>query len=383
MLRKWLGVLCVLLLSSSLKAMTDQDLLGYLRQNITPLKDRGSLIQSFSKKDQSYIYDQALAIIAFSHAGEFENARSLLQGLKSLQLSDGSLYFSYYLNGKSPYPEEGDRRYSGAIAWVAIAAATFQHAFASREFVSFNKKILSYLSDQMKTSKFQDQSFSALSFAPTDLSHTAWNETDVAALEHNLDAYAAFTIFQRLNPDPFWKQKIDELEIFISIMWDSSRQHFWSGFNFQNRSVNKEEYYLDNQSWSFLAFSPALLKTFSTDALRKNCEWLLTEHEGKIGFLDGRPANRTSEHKFIWSEGTAGQILAMKRVKLSDCKDTNLKTIESDLKKLKNADGGIAYATSSKNPDFTTASSVAGTAWTYFVLKDFNPFRPLSSKSDE
>jgi hypothetical protein len=376
MLRKWLGVLCVLLLSSSLKAMTDQDLLRYLRGTIVPIKDRGSLIQSFSKKDQSYIYDQALAIIAFSHSGEFDNARALLQGLKSLQLDDGSLYFSYYLNGKSPYPEAGDRRYAGAIAWVALAAATFQNTFASGEFVSFNQKILTYLSEQMRYAKYQGKSFAAITFAPSNLPYTTWNENEVAALEHNLDAYAAFSAFQKLNPDPIWQQRVDELENFISVMWDPSRQHFWSGFNFQDKSINKDEYYLDNQSWSFLTIPPKLLRTFSSDALVRNCKWLLTEFEGKKGFFDGRPTNRQAEHKFIWSEGTAGQLLAMKRAKLTSCGESSTKNLEADLKMLKNPDGGIAYATTSKNPDFTTLSSVAGTAWTYFLLKDFNPFRP-------
>lgn len=375
--------MCVLLLSSSLKAMSDQDLLSYLRQNITSIKNRVALIQSYSKKDQSYIYDQALAIIAFSHAADFENARTLMQGLQSLQLADGSLYFSYYLDGKSPYPEDGDRRYNGAIAWVALAAATFQNAFASPEFVSFNHKILTYLSLQMRSSRYQGKSFSALPFAPSDLSHTSWKETEIAALEHNLDAYAAFSTFQRLNPDSSWQKRIDDLETFISLMWDSSRQHFWSGFNFQDKTINKDEYYLDNQSWTFLTIPPKLLGTFSSEALVRNCEWLLTEHEGKKGFFDGRSVKREADHKFIWSEGTAGQLLAMKRVKLTSCADTGLKSIEADLKKLKNPDGGLAYATTSKHPDFTTASSVAGTAWTYFLLMDFNPFRPLSNNSDE
>jgi hypothetical protein len=383
MLRKWLGVFCILLMSLPLKALTDQELLSYLRQNISSLPTRGSLIQSFSKKDQSYIYDQALAIMAFSHAGDFQSARSLMQGLKSLQLPDGSLYFSYYLDGKSPYPEDGDLRYSGAIAWVAMAAATFQHSFASQEFLSFNQKILTYLSDQMRSSKYAGQSFAALPFAPTNLSQTSWNENDVAALEHNVDAYAAFSLFQKLNPDPLWKQRKEELEVFITLMWDSSRKHFWSGFNFKDKTINQDEFYLDNQSWSFLAISPKMLKTFSVEALSKNCEWLLTEHEGKKGFFDSRPTNRPSAHKFIWSEGTAGQIQAMKRIKKNNCGDTDLATLEAQLKEMKNSDGGIAYATTSKNPDFTTASSVAGTTWTYFVIKDFNPFRPFSSQSDE
>jgi hypothetical protein len=41
---------------------------------------------------------------------------------------------------------------------------------------------------------------------------------------------------------------------------------------------------------------------------------------------------------------------------------------------MRRADGGIAYATETLNKDFTESSSVAGTAWLYFAIKDINPF---------
>jgi len=45
-------------------------------------------------------------------------------------------------------------------------------------------------------------------------------------------------------------------------------------------------------------------------------------------------------------------------------------------------DGGIAYATI-KNSDFTTSSSVAGTAWYYFIANSINPFNPEENLSIE
>lgn len=381
MLRHWLSFVSCVLLSLSFSAQASEKLLAYLRGNIISLPSHGSLIQSFSQRKQSYIYDQALAIIAFTHSGEKTNAHSLLKGLEKLQLADGSLYFSYNLDGSSPYPQEGDRRYAGAIAWVALAAASFQQKFQSTAFLNFNRKLLSYLSQEMISLSHEGKKLRALRFNPSDLSHTQWNESEVAALEHNLDALAAFSLFSRLNQDEF-KNHNEGLENFVMAMWDSNRGHFWSGMNLKSRRINKEELYLDNQSWSLLALSSEALKVIGPEAVRFNCEKFLVKEENQMGFIDRRPANRRSAHKFIWSEGSAGQILAMKRTqKITEqnikCEDTNLTTLEKDLMSLKNADGGIAYATSGVDPDFTKDSSVAGTAWAYFVTKEINPFRPF------
>src|SRR5690606_4450347 len=130
---------------------------------------RGSLIKSFTNHSQSYIYDQALAIIAFTKAGDQRNAKRLLQGLTSLQLKDGSLYFSYYLDGKSPYPKEGDKRFAGAIAWVALAATHYQNKFHHKEFVQFNKNILTYMNREMISIEVKGTATRALRFAPSDI----------------------------------------------------------------------------------------------------------------------------------------------------------------------------------------------------------------------
>lgn len=335
----------------------------------------GSLIKSFTNHSQSYVYDQALAIIAFSKAQEKVKARSLLLGLESLQMKDGSLYFSYYLDGMSPYPVEGDKRFAGAIAWVALAASHYQNAFHSKEFVKFNSKILKYLHSQMVSAKVEGERIRAIKFAPNDIKASPWDESVTLALEHNLDAFAAFQHFSELNRTKEWKKDIDHLKVFILSMWDSSRSHFWSGADVRTGAINKNELYLDNQSWSLLALDEKMLKSINPkSALELNCEVFFVEHENIIGFMDSKPTRRPASSQFVWSEGTLGQILAMRKFDLS-CNDKSTAQMLKSIEKMKKEDGGIAYATSTPNPDFTTASSVAGTAWLYFTLQDFNPFK--------
>lgn len=362
-------------------ATTNQELLKNLSSRIHELPNgRGSLIKSFTNHSQSYIYDQALAIIAFTKNNDQSKARELLKGLRSLQLTDGSLYFSYYLDGKSPYPEEGDKRFAGAISWVALSAVHYQNKFKSKEFLAFNFQILKYLESQMYSLKVKGMKTRALSFAPVDVPSTVWNEKDVAALEHNLDAYAAFLHFTKLNNYSKWAVPIQELKKFILAMWDEKESHFWSGASFKTGIINKSELYLDNQSWSLLALDEETLKGIKPEvALDLNCQNFHVKHEGIVGFMDSKPVRRPASSRFVWSEGTLGQVLAMSKVtKLKktplNCQGESSGDYITSINKMKKADGGIAYSTTTPNRDFTTASSVAGTAWLYFAANDFNPF---------
>lgn len=368
-----LGVWCA---SIYAETITNQELLKNLSERVQKLPvKQGTLIKSFTNHSQSYIYDQALAIIAFSKAKEKDKARLLLLGLESLQMKDGSLYFSYYLDGVSPYPNEGgDKRFAGAIAWVALAASHYQNEFKTKEFVAFNARILNYLHSQMASFKIDGEKIHAITFAPTDIKATPWNEAETVALEHNLDAYAAFKHFARLNKTKRWNKNILELRTFAMSMWDKSRSHFWSGADVKSGAINKSEMYLDNQSWSLLALDHDSLKKIKPKlALELNCESFFVEHEGIKGFMDSKPTRRPASSQFVWSEGTLGQVLAMKKV-TSSCNDLAADQFLRSVAKMKKADGGIAYATSTPNPDFTTASSVAGTAWLYFAANDVNPF---------
>lgn len=377
MLSRCLGLLSLLWIGLA-HAIPNDALMSNLKARLHPLPSGGTLIKSFTNHTQSYIYDQALAVIAFTNEGDFQNAKKLLSALKTLQKDDGSLYFSYYLDGQSDYPSLGDKRFAGAISWVALAAVTYQHHSQDRQFVGFNRKILNYLSKEMKPVAGKD--FHALRFSPGDIVSTSWNEKETAALEHNLDAYSAFVHFSRLNKTQKWNKDIQNLKSFITSMWDKSRSHFWSGLNLKTGAINKQELYLDNQTWSLLALDKETLRSFDTkEALNLNCDVFLVEHEGVTGFMDSKPTRRPASSQFVWSEGTAGQILAvnkyneMHRTSLS-CKNHETKSLLESIARMKKEDGGIAYATSTPNPDFTTASSVAGTVWYYFASNNINPF---------
>lgn len=342
----------------------------------------GLLIKSFTNHSQSYVYDQALAIIAFTKHGDQKTASALLKGLAHLQKSDGSLYFSYYMDGKSPYPDEGgDKRFAGAIAWVAMSAVHYQNQFRSKEFLDFNSKVLTYLKSQMQPFRIKDQDLRAVTFAPNDIPGTPWEEQSTVALEHNLDAYSAFHYFNKLNPHPTWEKEAKDLKSFILAMWDPVRTHFWSGANIKTGLINKGEMYLDNQSWSLLTLDKETLKSLNPiEALQINCEAFYVNQEKISGFMDSKPTRRPASQKFIWSEGTYGQVLAMEKIQSENktailCDEKSAKFFLKSADGLIKEDGGVAYSNAKDHPDFSTASSVAGTAWKYFADHGINPFQ--------
>lgn len=369
-----LVLLIGLLGALSSQAQGPEELIENLRSRLYPLaSSEGKLIRSYDELSQSYVYDQALAIIAFSRHGDKKNARSLLLGLLKLQLEDGSFYFSYNLDGSSIYPVEGDRRIAGSIAWVALAGVHYQKVFDSAEFVLFTKKILTFLQSQMAPVKVKNKVFKALRFSPSDLKTSGFDETSIFALEHNLDAYAAFSHFETLNGSEFPGVGSD-LKKFILSLWDKEKSHFWSGVDAKTGTINKSEYYLDNQTWSILTLSIEDLRLILPDeALEKNCKNLYVKHLGIEGFVDMKSVRLPIRHKFVWSEGTLGQVLAMKKIKKESCGDKRAEEYLEMIRKMKKPGNGIAYATA-ETSDFTTSSSVAGTSWFYFALNDINPF---------
>lgn len=373
----WKRVLFLIGLSCafSVNALTNQELMNNLSSRLNELPEgRGTLIKSFTDLTQSFIYDQALAVIAFTKENEQDKARKLLRAMKNLQMPDGSLYFSYYLNGTSPYPQEGDKRIAGAMAWVALAATHYQSKFNSKEFLSFNYQLLIYLRSQITVMHIKGIEHYALMFAPHDVKSTPFLENDTVALEHNLDAYAAFYHFNQVNKTTKWHLEIASLKKFIISMWDKEKNHFWSGASIASGSINKNELYLDTQTWSLLALDKATLKEIHPKkALQVNCEQFLVHHDGVSGFHDSKPTKYPNQYEFVWSEGTLGQVLAMKKQNVT-CNDQGPQHFLSEIKKMKKEDGGIGYATTTKKKDFTTSSSVAGTAWLYFAANDINPF---------
>ena len=57
------------------------------------------------------------------------------------------------------------------------------------------------------------------------------------------------------------------------------------------------------------------------------------------------------------------------------CRGYTTQQLISSMTKMIHEDGGVAYATQNTNPSFAQSSSIAGSTWYYFMMKNLNPFQ--------
>ena len=107
-----------------------------------------SLVLSYQGLHRAFLYDQALAVIAFSQAGERQAAQKILDALGRLQSNDGSWAFQYLEDGERMEPAEKKTSPSGAIAWVAMAIEAYAQKFDSPNYQPMLLKTLAYLDSQ-------------------------------------------------------------------------------------------------------------------------------------------------------------------------------------------------------------------------------------------
>ncbi len=401
------------------------------------------LIRSYNNHDQVYLYDQALAILAFAHAGEQAAARRILDALSYLQLKaednpenprrDGSWYFSHLPDGKCIYPdspswherEQGvwdrhgydDRRVTGAIAWTAMAINAYHmrypEEFADTAYGDMHDRVMRYLARLQTDVDFAGIRSRPVRFQDNDRKITGWNEAETFSIEHNLDTYSAFRIYADLTADAKYALRAAEVLRFIESMWIGENQGFYVGFGNDGAEPNAGEIFMDPQSWGLLSVGHRreLLQRYKTGLKRiyeqffepagfvslnsfKPADPATFANGGFCGFVDYFPAGldiTDTARQYAWTEGTLGVILAMQLVAENGGEPETFRrygvTYSADdllesMNRLQDADGGVPYATWNAIPDdFSHEPCIAGTAWLYFANHRFNPFAPRYTTS--
>ncbi len=326
-----------------------------------------------------FVYDQALAAIVFVATGEQAAAQQVLNALVNTQRSDGSWYFAYRGNGGSDFPSGGDVRYTGAVAWVALAFNAYAQTYGLSRYAVAHNKLMDYLRSQM----LDVDGARAIRFNPSDLNTTPWNEANQTALEHALDTYAAMIGYQRLTNTTTFATDIAGLEQYVANRWTGS--DFTPGYML-TQGANTTELYLDTQSWSLLALGAQ--GSAYVSGLAANCAQLFEP----AGTMNGAPGVRGYFHfrwrtgtaavtPFVWTEGSAGMALAMQRyAPTTNCQGRSASNLVADLDTIM-TQAGLPASTDNILNDFSESPATAGLAWYIFARVGVNPFRtwePLS-----
>jgi len=340
-----------------------------------------ALVRTDWESKRYFLYDQALAALAFTYAGDQTSAERVLNALANLQLANGSWYFMYNANGTSPFPAGGDYRYTGAVAWAVMAFNAYHHAYSGLRYQSTVDRALVYL-DGLRATVGDT---SALRFNPTNLASTSWNETLVFAFEHNADAYSAFRGHAENTSSTTYASTIDALHTFLAERWNGS--YFNPGVDLA-WGENTLDVYLDPMTWGVLALGTDAAPyygglDFACDSFLDPAGYLGT-FSNVLGFFDYRRADEaTPVDRFGWMEGSFGMVTALQQVERDggvspSCRGYDAATLFDSLARLEgfHGRGTLPEATLNDDPDYDSAPSAAATAWFYFAKHELNPFRP-------
>lgn len=304
------------------------------------------LVQSYEGiEDRCWIYDQALAVMAFTATGNIEVAKKILDTLAYIQNKDGSFDFSYII---SSLESTSKRTYTGSIAWVAMALNFYRAMTGDPSYNVLLWKTLNWIGNQQVLDKAK----------PTVGGVSLGVRDDAFSMEHNLDTYSAFYYYH----NRYFRKKARKIKDFIlkNLYRNEAPVHFMTGF--KDHSL-----YLDCQSWAVLVMGPKYCSVlpFAEERFMVK-DGVINQIPDIRGFFERKAKNTP-----VWSEGTEGMALAYYfcgQVQKGDF-------YHSQVKRMMGKQGGIAYATENKY-EFSTSPSVAGTSWYIFYEMKLNPFKP-------
>ena len=192
------------------------------------------------------------------------------------------------------------------------------------------------------------------------------------SIEHNIDAYAAFSELYRQTGEAQYTAATDSAKAFIHSMYDATTSVFYTGTESDGVTPSKDNIVLDAQVWAALAlgedFSP-----YQT-ALARVSE--MRQPEG------GYPFCQRNENGGWWAEGTAYTALLYRNLGETDAAKAALDALVSV-----QLEGGLFPAATVDNLStgfelftgepwvYASDAHIAPTAWFILALNDFNPYR--------
>ena len=341
-------------------------------------------------EQRSWIYDDALASLAFTQAGEPLRAEAILERLQDWQAPDGSLPFSFdvYVGQVA----ESYRR-SGALAWVGTAAVEYERATSDTQFRSLAIGIADYLlslqASKRNSFDVDDPRYGSV------LGGVGWYDEGYvyhdepvawASTEHNIDAYFFLRDLSALigsreyrNAATLVKQSL------LTNHWNSGQQRFNQGVSSTGADTAKA---LDLGTWGGL-FLDAIGETEKAESSLEFAEQFRVNNtsidislypdsynlsysspgpiSGYRPYLEGE--GYEGAPAVVWAEGTWGAILLKERLGLEVGADLESMSLiqEADPR------GGFVQVTEGRRPlpyEFHVWPAVAGTAWAAIVLGD-------------
>jgi len=379
-----------------------------------PAQDRRNLLISYKvpKDSEVYryvfskasLYDNALAIIAFSMAGELGLAERTIEAASRILSPDNDLWFTF--NTHNYWPNKDDHSgaivRSGASAWLGYAIVYHLKTrlvenpkLLEQDNLAMNHlKIARSIADRILVRQVRDK---------RDLRHGfftggegrysyRWSEerkgieeyfipgaVPWVSVEHNFDIFFFLRDLARISGIP-------KYEFAANLLKQSILQKSWNG---EIRQFNRGQHLngtdpvqaLDCASWGAMFLHAVGKKSKAEVSLKSVSKYFVSfgKHQGYKPYVDmllyegpvvnalffpDDPEKNWNDLPLIWPEGSLG--VAMAYIKMGQ-NQQSIELLQSVLK-LQDEEGGLPYATESLRFQFSKNPSVAGTAWLVMVI---------------
>ena len=353
---------------------------------------RTGLVMSFEgDKDVAnwaFIYDQALAVVAYTYFSDFQRARKIIDFFdKKAKRIDGRFLNTYYVNDGAPAEYIV---HSGPNLWLGIAVLQYTKKSQDFRYLGLAEDIaqaIIYLQNQDKDG--------GICGGP----NITWYST-----EHNLDAYAFFNMLYKVTAKPQYLQARDK-----ALNWLVS--HTYDKLDIPiKRGKGDSTIATDTYAWSIAAIGPGKLDELGMNPDRiiefaeENCsvsvDYIRPEGQTiKIKGFDFAPLRHVARGGVVSSEWTAQMVLAFKimadfyykkgmvaKARAYELRaDTYLAELANMIISSPSPSGQgescLPYATVDfvdtghgwMTPKGKTTGSVSGTVYTLFAYYNYNP----------
>lgn len=301
-----------------------------------------------SRVHNSYMYDQALALMVAIGAGDRPLADELLSGLAAVQVSSGPAAGAFPAStDQLNSTDTDDSYYTGGNAVVLYALTRYVEAYGnSNNAVTMLQNGLRYIA----TVKTASGPAAGLYEGGRILNGGSLDDVSWHSTEHNLDLWHVFERAGRVLNDAMLTAEADALsERIVALLWNTSENRFNQGYNDTERA-------LDTTSWGsiFLAAIGEYDKAVQSVA---NAEAYVYDGTRATGYT---PYLRPDSIPTVWYEGTFGVALAH-HVLGNQTAHTG---VVNNAIYGQQANGAFPYADDADLANGRTdANSVASTAW--------------------
>ncbi|MDR6102580.1 hypothetical protein QE369_002777 [Agrobacterium larrymoorei] len=341
--------------------------------------------RSKALKDVAFVYDNALASMAFLACGDLESAKRIGDGLITAQdhdrhYSDGRLRNAYRSGAMSTpvnlagWWDEKSARWQedayqastavGNMAWAALSQLHLYTATGDDRYLQSAKSMARFVS-QFDTGNGVAGGFAGFEPSP---SRVPWKST-----EHNIDVAALGSWLTEIDQDPQWKRLRCSSRDFVLSMYRPGKG-FLIGTTSNDIPNLSAGTYLDVQLWPFLAIDPHELPAW------KDVRSII---DSRNAVANGYDFN--DDRDGVWMEGSAQAALLFTTFGDHGKAEKLLHTI------MTNRDPSTGLILATDRPQISTKLTVGAdgsggdfnyyrwphlgaTAWTVLAMMDFNPF---------